>query len=52
VLTEELTKIKQAIGVDRFAKGKFEIARDLFDKMTTDDEFAEFLTLPGYEKLD
>jgi malate synthase len=52
VLTEELTKIKQAIGVDRFAKGKFEIARDLFDKMTTDDEFAEFLTLPGYEKLE
>jgi malate synthase len=52
VLTEELAKIKQAIGVDRFAKGKFEIARDLFDKMTTDEEFAEFLTLPGYEKLD
>jgi len=51
VLTEELTKIKEAIGVDRFAKGKFEIARDLFDKMTTDEEFAEFLTLPGYEKL-
>jgi malate synthase len=51
VLAEELTKIKEAIGADRFAKGKFEIARDLFDKMTTDDEFAEFLTLPGYEKL-
>src|SRR2546423_2572645 len=52
VLTEELMKIREAIGVDRFAKGKFEIARDLFDKMNTDDEFAEFLTLPGYEKLD
>src|SRR6184192_2363968 len=52
VLTEELTKIKQAIGVDRFASGKFEIARDLFDKMTTDDEFAEFLTLPGYDELE
>jgi malate synthase len=52
VLTEELTKIKQVIGVDRFASGKFEIARDLFDKMTTNDEFAEFLTLPGYEKLE
>ncbi|MGB9473609.1 MAG: malate synthase A [Candidatus Udaeobacter sp.] len=51
VLAEELEKIEQAIGPDRFAKGKFEIARDLFDKMTTDDEFAEFLTLPGYEKL-
>ena len=24
----------------------------LFDRITTDDEFAEFLTLPGYEKLD
>jgi len=52
VLTEEIAKIKQAIGVDRFASGKFEIARDLFDKMTTDDEFAEFLTLPGYDKLE
>jgi malate synthase len=51
VLAEELTKIQEAIGADRFAKGKFEIARDLFDNMTTDDEFAEFLTLPGYEKL-
>jgi malate synthase len=52
VLTEELAKIKEAIGVDRFTKGKFEVARDLFDKMTTEDEFAEFLTLPGYERLD
>jgi malate synthase len=52
VLTEELTKIEQAVGADRFAKGKFAIARDLFDKMTTNEEFAEFLTLPGYEKLD
>jgi malate synthase len=52
VLTEELAKIEQALGVHRFTKGKFEVARDLFDKMTTDDEFAEFLTLPGYEKLE
>jgi malate synthase len=52
VLSEELMKIKKEIGADRFAKGNFETARDLFDKMTTDDEFAEFLTLPGYEELD
>ena len=51
VLSEELTKIRKEIGVDRFDKGKFETARDLFNRMTTDDEFAEFLTLPGYEKL-
>ncbi len=46
VLEEELAKVK------RFTGDKFEAARELFDKITTDDEFVEFLTLPGYEKLD
>ncbi len=46
VLKEELAKVK------RFDGDKFEAARELFDKITTDDEFVEFLTLPGYEKLD
>src|SRR5690349_6027753 len=52
VLNEELAKIKTQMGEKRFADGKFEVARELFDRITTDDEFAEFLTLPGYEKLD
>jgi malate synthase len=51
VLNEELAKIKTQIGEKRFANGKFDVARELFDWITTDDEFAEFLTLPGYEKL-
>jgi malate synthase len=46
VLKEELAKVK------RFAGDKFDAARELFDKITTDDDFAEFLTLPAYEKLD
>ena len=46
VLEEELAKVK------RFEGDKFEAARELFDKITTDDEFVEFLTLPGYEKID
>jgi hypothetical protein len=33
---------------ETFCSWKFSEARDLFDKITTDDEFAEFLTLPGY----
>jgi malate synthase len=45
VLDEEVAKVK------RFAGDKYEAARDLFDRITTDDEFAEFLTLPAYEKL-
>ena len=52
VLEEELAKIKTQIGLKSFAAGKFEVARKLFDRITTDDEFVEFLTLPGYEKLD
>jgi malate synthase len=46
VLEEELGKVK------RFAADRFGAACELFDKLTTDDDFAEFLTLPGYEKLD
>jgi malate synthase len=46
VLNEELEK------VERFDGDKLEEARSLFDKITTDDDFVEFLTLPGYEKLD
>src|SRR6266513_240685 len=52
VLDEELGKIKATVGTARFEKGKFDTARELFDKITTDDQFVEFLTLPGYDKLD
>ena len=45
VLEEELAKVKRGAG------HKFAEARELFDNITTDDEFAEFLTLPAYEKL-
>jgi malate synthase len=52
VLDEELGKIERSIGAERFARGKFVAARDLFDSITTNDTFVEFLTLAGYEKLD
>jgi malate synthase len=46
VLDEELAKVQ------RFAGDKFDVARALFDKITTDDYFVEFLTLPGYDALE
>ena len=52
VLDEELEKIKGSLGAERYGKGKFDVARSLFDQITTNDEFVEFLTLPGYEKLE
>jgi malate synthase len=52
VLGEELGKIKSQIGESAYGKRKFTLAYDLFAKITTDEEFAEFLTLPAYDFLD
>ena len=43
---EELAKIK-AGGFD----GKFDRAAEIFTQMSTQDDFAEFLTLPLYEEI-
>src|SRR5580700_5315572 len=51
VLGEELDKIKSMVGEKQFAKGRYEEAAALFDELTTNDQFVEFLTLRGYEKL-
>jgi malate synthase len=52
ILAEELQKIKTTIGEELYNASKFELASDLFHKMTTSEELADFLTLPGYEFLD
>ena len=31
--------------------GRYEEAADLFDQITTSDEFVEFLTLPAYSRI-
>ena len=51
VLGEELGKVRELVGEKQFAKGKYEEAAALFDELTTNDQFEEFLTLRGYEKL-
>jgi malate synthase len=51
VLGEELDKIKSMVSEEQFANGKYQEAAALFDELTTNDQFAEFLTLRGYEKL-
>ena len=48
---EEMDKIKELVGEENFADGKYDEARDLFWDMTVSDEFQEFLTLPAYERL-
>ena len=51
VLDEELEKIKDIVGEERWENDEFGKAADLFARISTDDEFVEFLTLPGYELL-
>jgi malate synthase len=48
---EELEKIKQEIGEPAYEGGRFTEAIELFDQLILNDEFVEFLTLPGYELL-
>ncbi|NJN65291.1 MAG: malate synthase A [Chloroflexaceae bacterium] len=50
MLAEELENIKSLLGA-QYAAGKYEEAARLFDQLTTSDDFVEFLTLPGYDKL-
>jgi malate synthase len=52
VLREELAKVKAMVGENLFEKGRYQEASALFGELTTSDQFVEFLTIPGYEKLD
>ena len=51
LMTEELDKIKTAIGAQQYASRRFQTAAELIDKIITDDQFVEFLTLPAYQYL-
>ena len=52
VLAEELDKIKELVGPERFENDEFGKAAELFDRISTDDNFVDFLTVPGYQYLD
>jgi malate synthase len=47
LLVEELAKVKAADG-----EGKYDEAAKLFERITADDHYVEFLTLPAYELID
>jgi malate synthase len=47
LLGEELAKVKAS-----FSEGRYDEAAQLFDEITADERYVEFLTLPAYRKLD
>ena len=52
LLREELPKVRAALGDAAWQAGRYEQAADLFERITTDDEYVEFLTLPAYQMID
>lgn len=51
LLPEEMAKIKSLVGEKRFNSGKFDLAKQIFDELVTDDGFPDFLTLKAYNHL-
>ncbi len=51
VLADELQAQRDLLGAETFAQRHFPAAAALFDRITTSDEFMDFLTLPGYALL-
>ena len=51
MLPEELVRVRRELGEEAWKAGRYEEAAQLFDEITTSDDYVEFLTLPGYEQL-
>ena len=48
---EELIKIKNLVGEERFKNGKFDLATQLFNDLVLQTEYQELLTLSAYEQI-
>ncbi|MDJ0462561.1 malate synthase A [Streptomyces sp. H27-C3] len=51
VAGEDLAAIREEIGEEAFAAGKWQQAHDLLLTVSLDEDYADFLTLPAYEQL-
>ncbi|MET7643526.1 malate synthase A [Streptomyces sp. NPDC005426] len=51
VAAEELTAIRTEIGDEAFTAGEWQQAHDLLLQVSLDQDYADFLTLPAYERL-
>ena len=52
ILEEEMVKIREEVGEERFTAGRFDLAKKLFDDIIAGDTLEEFLTLSAYRELD
>jgi malate synthase len=52
IAADEADKIRSEIGHEAYEVGRFEDARELFETVSLDTDFPDFLTLPAYEILE
>lgn len=52
LVAEELERTRAAQGPERFARGRFAQAHELFLRLCVEPAFTDFLTLPAYEQLE
>src|SRR5207247_11226720 len=52
MIDQELGKIRHSIGEDAFPRGRFQDARELFERVALNKDFVEFLTMPACERID
>ncbi|MDQ3053542.1 MAG: malate synthase A [Actinomycetota bacterium] len=51
LIEQEMATIKDDVGGDAFAEGRWDDARSTFTEMALAKEYADFLTLPAYERM-
>ena len=47
-----IASIRSALGDTPYAQGRYDEAASLFGEVALADDFVEFLTVPGYARLD
>jgi malate synthase len=51
IVDDEMNSIRERVGEEAFAQGRWEDARATFMEAAVADEYADFLTLPAYERM-
>jgi malate synthase A len=52
VVEAEMGRVREEVGETRFKAGRFVEARELFVRLSTENVFEEFLTIPAYDLLE
>ncbi|MFW6089496.1 MAG: malate synthase A, partial [Gemmatimonadota bacterium] len=52
VIDDEMSRMPEEVGAERFADGRFDEARILFERLCCGERLEEFLTIPAYTLLE